>query len=187
VDFASALKVTPLRNFRNGEVYALHLICVSLLYFDQRTLFFESRAGIFGWRRQLSRKRCISLSSTPERHKGWVTFEYLLPSQIFLVDDFSYLTLYYQAQYIVPDLLITVNFTALNISATTIVDTPKNSVQLMVGLTNDTKKVFQTTIPTSLIPGVNLFGMVTFKIRQVISSSVLAAVGLFDVRIYLSS
>jgi hypothetical protein len=84
-----------------------------------------------------------------------------------------------------PDLLITVNFTVLNISSTAIVDTPTNSVQLMIGLTNDTYKVFLTTMPTTLIPGVNLFGLVRLHIRQTISSSVLAVIGLFDVRIYL--
>jgi len=80
-----------------------------------------------------------------------------------------------------PDLLITVNFTALNIPSTTIVDTPTNSVQLMIGLTNDTTKVFTTTMPTTLIPGVNLFGLVRLHMRQTMSNSALAVIGLFDV------
>lgn len=84
-----------------------------------------------------------------------------------------------------PDLLVTVNFTTLNISSDSVLDTPKKSVQLMVGLTNDTDVVIRATCPTILIPGVNLFGTVDFFIQQTMTNSLLAAFGLFDVRTYI--
>ena len=86
-----------------------------------------------------------------------------------------------------PDLLVTVNFTALNISSDSVLDTPKKSAQLMIGLTNDTDMVMRVTCPTILIPGVNLFGTVDFFIWQTVTSSVLAAFGLFDVRTHTIS
>jgi len=80
----------------------------------------------------------------------------------------------------IPDLLVTINFSKLSN------DTPRNSVQIRVGLTNDTSKVILRTSPTTLIPGVNLVGIVNVVVRQVTIRSVLSFIG-FEVRIRLFS
>ena len=80
-----------------------------------------------------------------------------------------------------PDLLVTINFTKLHIPAHT-----RKSMQIMVGLTNDTSKVMLRTSPTTLIPGVNLVGIVNVVIGQVNPRSALTIIG-FEVRIRLFS
>ncbi len=55
-------------------------------------------------------------------------------------------------------------------------------MQIRVGLVNDTDKVMLRTSPTTLIPGVNLVGIVNVVIRQVITRSPLSIIG-FEVRI----
>ena len=83
---------------------------------------------------------------------------------------------------ICPDLLVTVNFTMLGISSDSMEDAPTNSVQLLVGLIHDTPTVIGRTSPTTLIPGVNLIGIVNLSVRQTMSNSKFASLGLFDVR-----
>ncbi len=57
-----------------------------------------------------------------------------------------------------------------------------NSVQVMLGLTRDTNKVVKNTIPTTLIPGVNLVGIAdVFRIRQTYVKPEVSGFGLFDV------
>jgi hypothetical protein len=79
------------------------------------------------------------------------------------------------------DFLITVNFTTLQILVDTISDMSFNSLQIMVGLNNDTQKVIERTRGTTLIPGTNLFGTVTWDYRQVLKKPSLSAFGLFNV------
>ncbi len=58
-----------------------------------------------------------------------------------------------------------------------------NSVQVLVGLINDTEKVVKNTTPTTLLPGVNLVGIAdVFRIRQTYVQPGVSAFGLFDVR-----
>jgi len=70
----------------------------------------------------------------------------------------------------------------LGVSLGSIVDTPRNSVQIVLGLTNQTANAVRKTSPTSLIPGVNVVGMANFIIRQQLRPSSVSAFGLFDVR-----
>jgi hypothetical protein len=63
-------------------------------------------------------------------------------------------------------------------------DSYKNSVQIMIGLTNDTRTVVERTVGTTILPGVNLVGVITWDLRQVLKSPRLSAFGsLFDVSI----
>ena len=95
-----------------------------------------------------------------------------MSSTIFIISALTYNYL---------DLLITVNFTTLQIPAGTINNTSFNSLQIMVGLNNDTQKVIERTTGTTLIPGTNLFGTVTWDFRQVLKNPYLSSFGLFDV------
>jgi hypothetical protein len=76
-----------------------------------------------------------------------------------------------------PDLLVTVNFTMLNISSASILDGAINSVQIMLGLTNATVNVLQTTSPTTLLPGMNVLGMTRLTFRQKFGKATVAALG----------
>jgi len=81
-----------------------------------------------------------------------------------------------------PDILVAVNFTALNISADSRINRVVNSVQVLVGLINDTAKVVKNTTPTTLLPGVNLVGILdVFRIRQTYAQPGVSAFGLFEV------
>jgi hypothetical protein len=81
-----------------------------------------------------------------------------------------------------PDILVVVDFTVLNISADSMANRGTNSVQVMLGLTRDTNKVVRNTIPTTLIPGVNLVGIAdVFRIRQTYVKPEVSAFGLFQV------
>jgi len=81
-----------------------------------------------------------------------------------------------------PDILVVVNFTALNISADSMANRGTNSVQVMLGLTGDIDKVVRNTTPTTLIPGVNLVGIAdVFRIRQTYVKPEVSAFGLFNV------
>ena len=64
-------------------------------------------------------------------------------------------------------------------------DISLNSVGIVIGMTKDTDKVLQSTIPTTLIPGVNLVGAANLIVRQHMSSNIFG-LGLIDgVRIFL--
>jgi len=81
-----------------------------------------------------------------------------------------------------PDILVTVNFTMLNITADLAARTRWNSVQIFLGRTRDPFEVVRRTPPTSLIPGVNLIGFGQRQYRQQFSDPTMSAFGLFDVR-----
>ena len=75
------------------------------------------------------------------------------------------------------------NFTKLNIAFNrSIRNVPRHSVQVVLGLTNDTDNVILRTSPTTLVPGMNIFGMANLLIRQQFDAKALfARFGLFDV------
>ena len=86
-----------------------------------------------------------------------------------------------------PDLLITLNFTAIGLQVSTMSDLYRHSVQIMIGLTNDSHTVLERTVGTTILPGVNLVGVVTWDLRQVLKNPRLSALGgLFDVSIMLA-
>ena len=80
-----------------------------------------------------------------------------------------------------PDLLITVNFTTLQIPINNMINMFDNSIQIMIGLTNDTNTVVERTQATTLIPGVNLISTISWGFRQVFKTPGLSAFGLFEV------
>jgi len=56
----------------------------------------------------------------------------------------------------------------------------------MLGLTNDTESVILRTLPTTLVPGMNVVGMANLLIRQQYDAKgVFATFGLFDVSDFL--
>ncbi|KIJ93337.1 hypothetical protein K443DRAFT_646228 [Laccaria amethystina LaAM-08-1] len=80
-----------------------------------------------------------------------------------------------------PELLITLNFTGMGLQVSTMGDLSTDSVQIIIGLTNDTRTVFERTVGTTIIPGVNLFGVMTWDFRQLLKRPHLSAFGsLFD-------
>ena len=81
-----------------------------------------------------------------------------------------------------PDILVTVNFTLLTIATNTTGKTRWNSVQVLLGRTDDTIDVARRTAATTLIPGMNLVGIADRQIRQVSTNPSAAALGVFDVR-----
>ncbi|KAF9482411.1 hypothetical protein BDN70DRAFT_930098 [Pholiota conissans] len=113
----------------------------------------------------------------------------LIPDCTHLASEYQesddYMAIHYQCPVLdtedsVPDLLVTVNFSALGIPIDTITDVPKNSVQVMVANTNKTDNVVLMTIPTTLMPGVNLIGLIYSEIYQVFTDPGLSLSGLFD-------
>ncbi|KAF8170380.1 hypothetical protein BJ912DRAFT_997419 [Pholiota molesta] len=78
-----------------------------------------------------------------------------------------------------PDLLVTVNFTTLGISADNIRDIPSNSVQFRVAMSNRTEDVALMTTSTTLIPGVNLIGRTAMEIHQTFKDPGLSFLGVF--------
>ena len=86
-----------------------------------------------------------------------------------------------------PNLLITLNFTGMGLQVGTMNDLLADSVQIMIGLTNDTRTVVERTVGTTILPGVNLVGVITWDLRQVFKSPGLSAfASLFDVSIMLA-
>lgn len=63
----------------------------------------------------------------------------------------------YQFGFLLPDLFITVNFTALGIAQSTI--------HIFPGLTNHTNNIVSSTLAIPLIPGLHLHGSLTPEIR----------------------
>jgi hypothetical protein len=87
-----------------------------------------------------------------------------------------------------PDILVTVNFTLLTIATNTTGKTRWNSVQVLLGRTDDTIDVARRTAATTLIPGMNLVGIADRQIRQVSTNPSAAALGVFDsIRSFVSS
>ena len=75
------------------------------------------------------------------------------------------------------------NFTKLNIAFNnSIRNIPSNSVQVLLGLTNDTNNVVLRTLSTTLVPGMNIVGMANLLVRQQFDAKAMyATFGLFDV------
>ena len=78
-----------------------------------------------------------------------------------------------------PELLITVNYTALEISSTSFGNTARDSVQVAISISNITSEIFPQTETTVLPPGVNLMGQLQLEFRRLLRSSV--SFGLFNV------
>lgn len=86
-----------------------------------------------------------------------------------------------------PDLLVTVDFGALMIPSDSTIDIASNSIQVMVGMTNNTAEVLAMTRPTVLIPGVNMVGMVYMEIHQTFENPGVATLGIFEVSLHVQS
>lgn len=108
--------------------------------------------------------------------RAWkTTIKFTCPSQISgqpKFQDNPYQT------YVHPDFLISVDYSALNISRELgeIAAGPENFMQVILGLMGDDdddrdKLMIQNTIPTSLIPGVNLVGMAEAVVRRQLTSN----------------
>ncbi|KAL0947349.1 hypothetical protein HGRIS_013466 [Hohenbuehelia grisea] len=78
-----------------------------------------------------------------------------------------------------PDLLITVNFTMLNIDQTSLSDERMRVVSILVGLTNNTADVIANTLPTPLSAGSHLYGSVSREFRTRYDRASSAAWGIF--------
>lgn len=78
--------------------------------------------------------------------------------------------------YIHPDFLISVDFAALGIPRELggPVAGPENFIQVVLGLSDEDNDeiVLQNTLPTSLIPGINLVGMAEVVVRKQLTSNV---------------
>lgn len=83
-----------------------------------------------------------------------------------------------------PDLLVVVNYTTIGVPSNTPIDISRNSVQLMVGLTNNTDYVVGKTSPTTLIPGLNVVGALNIAVRRQFKSPMMSSFGMFDVSVY---
>jgi len=79
-----------------------------------------------------------------------------------------------------PDLLVIVNYTTLLIDPNTIIDMRRSSIEIRIGMINDTEQVLHRTVPVSIPPGVNLLANLNFEIRQLFKKPSLSAFGLFD-------
>jgi hypothetical protein len=84
------------------------------------------------------------------------------------------------AQDIWPDLLITVNFTALGINATSLPNYASKTVLIVVGMHDDTVDILRNTVPISLVPDAHLLGGVQINIRYQYKSPILASLGAFS-------
>jgi hypothetical protein len=80
-----------------------------------------------------------------------------------------------------PDLLVIVNYTTIRINPDTIIDMGRSSVEIQIGMLNNTDQVVRRTVPLSVPPGVNLLGNMKPDIRQLFKRPSLSAFGLFDV------
>lgn len=80
-----------------------------------------------------------------------------------------------------PDLLISINYTKIGLPRDDIISTTNNSVEVYIGLTNDTFTTVYRTLPTSVPPGINLMGTVSLELRQLYKKVGLSALGLFSV------
>lgn len=80
-------------------------------------------------------------------------------------------------------LLITVNFTSLNISSDDSLANPmERAISIAVGLTSIDEDVFINTIPIQIFPGSHLLGGVSWRIRKTFKDPPRASFGIFAVR-----
>ncbi|CAA7268416.1 unnamed protein product [Cyclocybe aegerita] len=75
-----------------------------------------------------------------------------------------------------PNLLVIVNFTRIRFRDD-LIDTAKNSIQIIVNLTNDTNLAARRTQPTTIPPGVNLMGTLNLELRQLHKNPSISALG----------
>jgi len=85
------------------------------------------------------------------------------------------------SSFALPDLLVTIDFTPLQIASESLTDTRLRTVSIFVGLTNNTDDVVADTMPVPLVPGLHLYGRVTREIRAQFGKPSLASFGLFTV------
>jgi len=81
-----------------------------------------------------------------------------------------------------PDLLISIDYTKIGLPRKSFVRTTANSVEVYIGLTNDTDMTVYRTIPTTIPPGVNLMGTLSLEIRQLYTNVGASALGILTVR-----
>ena len=82
---------------------------------------------------------------------------------------------------ILPDLLITVNFTTLGINATFPSDhLVRRAVSVVIGLHEDALDVIRNTLPIPLVPDAHLLGGVIVTVRKQFKRPGLASLGLFS-------
>jgi len=81
---------------------------------------------------------------------------------------------------VVPDLLVTVNFTALGINATFPGNARYGAVSIVVGLHEDILDVIHNTWAVPLVPDTHVFGGVVRTIRQQFKRPGLASLGIFS-------
>lgn len=84
----------------------------------------------------------------------------------------------------VPDLLITVNWTAIGMTADPLTDAAFTSVNVMVALTNQTLDAIRDTTAIPMHPGSRLLGSLTRSFRQRFGDTQRAALGIPDVCIF---
>lgn len=98
----------------------------------------------------------------------------------------------YKNATVLPDLDITVDFTALNAIVTSTWPTfAQISVPISIGLTNShgttsIEDIFARSPPVSLIPGMSIVAPYKLRVRQIFTNRALAALGFFQVREYVS-
>ena len=81
---------------------------------------------------------------------------------------------------VLPDLLVTVNFTALGINATFPANARYGTVSIVVGMHEDILDVIHNTWAVSLVPDMHVFGGVNRTIRQQFKRPGLASLGIFS-------
>ncbi|KAF9457966.1 hypothetical protein BDZ94DRAFT_1301531 [Collybia nuda] len=86
---------------------------------------------------------------------------------------------FYDNSNLAPDLLITVNFTSLNITSKSLANARRRAVSFLVGLTEDDPDVTSNTIPTPLFPGSHVHASVSRQVRQIATPRFLASLGTF--------
>ncbi|KAF8895219.1 hypothetical protein BD779DRAFT_1498193 [Infundibulicybe gibba] len=78
-----------------------------------------------------------------------------------------------------PDLLVVVNFTALGMVPTTLVDARMFAISVIVSMTRSTEDVVKNTEPIPLHPGSHILVSARRELRQQFSNLALSALGLF--------
>jgi hypothetical protein len=81
---------------------------------------------------------------------------------------------------LLPDLLVTINFTTLGINATFPSNCISRTVSIVVGLHSDALDVIHNTLPIPLVPDAHLLGGVILTIRGQFKRPGLASLGLFS-------
>ena len=79
-----------------------------------------------------------------------------------------------------PDLLITVNFTALGINSTFPLNAVLGTVSIVVGIHTDILDVIHNTRAIPLVPDAHLFGGAILTIQQQFKKPRLASLGVFS-------